>query len=631
MSDQQTNGLKRPHPENDIQNGANASKRIRTPNGSPAPQTNAKPDASKLIADARARAEAVKARLQGARGLGGGSTASQAVPPASSSATTKAPMSRVEELRARVAALTGKNLAPSQQQQQRTASPAALQQSPTYDDGLSRAKGGLSAAIHPSLLESTSTAPSKGNKSASSQRAQSSSTQPSKPGKPKKQLDLSGPSQEEIRQNPYVDASIATTMRSRNPKQLKFLEKGKYIAQAAALRRQTQLEEMKKRIAMQAYKVGIAEDPSEKNFLVEKPPEIEWWDESLLTNPTGAGYDGLPYKLEGPDSPITLLEVHPISIAKPSNPIEMKPMYLTSKEQAKLRRQRRMADLKEHQMKVRLGMLPPDPPKVKRGNMMRVLGEEAVKDPTAVEARVNREIAERAQKHEDMNESRKLSKEDRHEKIESKKSTDMQKGVTLTVYKIDSLANGKNFFKVQKNMEQIGGLGLILSSPKFSLVLCEAGQRGTSIYKKLILNRIDVSPYSPSPALPTPSSHPLSLSLPIIQNTSYPANDQKTQWTENTPSLEPNPSNQKNPNKTEKSKPPFLIPEAIDPTTNQPLSDGTLKDLSQNKATLIFEGEEKSTSFRKVATRAVDTDKEAMELLDRTKMGNFWTLARSLP
>ena len=39
---------------------------------------------------------------------------------------------------------------------------------------------------------------------------------------------------------------------------------------------------------------------------------------------------------------------------------------------------------------------------VKLKNMMRVLGEDAVKDPTAVEAKVNREIAERLQKKSSM-------------------------------------------------------------------------------------------------------------------------------------------------------------------------------------------------------------------------------------
>ena len=45
--------------------------------------------------------------------------------------------------------------------------------------------------------------------------------------------------------------------------------------------------------------------------------------------------------------------------------------------------------------------------------MMRVLGEQAVKDPTAVEARVNREIAQRANDHEQANADRALTAEQR--------------------------------------------------------------------------------------------------------------------------------------------------------------------------------------------------------------------------
>lgn len=57
---------------------------------------------------------------------------------------------------------------------------------------------------------------------------------------------------------------------------------------------------------------------------------------------------------------------------------------------------------------------------------------------------------------------------------------------------------------------------------------------------------------------------------------------------------------------------------------------GSLKDLTTNKAQLIFEGEEKGTSFRKVAAKTAETDKDAMEILQKTKMSSFWTLAKSL-
>ena len=115
----------------------------------------------------------------------------------------------------------------------------------------------------------------------------------------------------------------------------------------------------------------------------------------------------------------------------------------------------RMAALKEQQAKERLGLVPTPAPKVKLGNMMRVLGEEAVKDPTAVEARVNREIAERKVGHETMNEDRKLTSDQKHEKLEQKKIQDAAKGIHVAVFKVDSLANGRHKFKINKNAEQM--------------------------------------------------------------------------------------------------------------------------------------------------------------------------------
>lgn len=76
-------------------------------------------------------------------------------------------------------------------------------------------------------------------------------------------LDLSGPSLEEIKNNPYFDPSLgpkATVAKPRQSRQLIFNQKGKYMQQAAALRRQAQLEAMKKRIAERARMAGIDED-----------------------------------------------------------------------------------------------------------------------------------------------------------------------------------------------------------------------------------------------------------------------------------------------------------------------------------------------------------------------------------
>lgn len=65
-------------------------------------------------------------------------------------------------------------------------------------------------------------------------------------------------------------------------------------------------------------------------------------------------------KLTTADSIITEYIQHPVALEPPQDRHvpAAKPMFLTSREQAKLRRQRRMAELKEMQAKIRLGLVP---------------------------------------------------------------------------------------------------------------------------------------------------------------------------------------------------------------------------------------------------------------------------------
>ncbi|KMU82667.1 U4/U6 small nuclear ribonucleoprotein Prp3 [Coccidioides immitis H538.4] len=537
MADISGSSLKRPHPGDEENN----TKRTRSQQGSPAPpSSNGAPprvDIQKAIAEARAKAEAVRARLQAQTGA---SLAPMSMSPSPSPAppAASASLSRLEQMKARVAAATGRANAAAQQKTQ--APPSFVP--PPMDEGMSRARGGLDVGLHPALLGDA------GN-------------------------------------NPYFDPNLGAKTalaRPRYSRQLVFNQKGKYIQQAAALRRQAQLEAMKKRIAERARQAGIDEDLDvEKAFLVPAPPAIEWWDEGLVN---GSDYTALDdpnnYKIDSPDSVVTIYIQHPVLLEPPQdkNIPPPKPMYLTPKEQAKIRRQRRMADLKEQQAKIRLGLEPAPPPKVKKSNLMRVLGEEAVKDPTAVEARVNREIAERAEKHIADNEARKLTKEERHEKLAKQQEKDALKGIHMTVYRVDSLANGRNRFKISRNAEQHALSGICVMNPKFNLVIVEGGSHSINAFKKLMLNRID--------------------------------------WTENA-----------GPNAVRDGNREALASwlAAEDEKT------GELKDLSLNTCTLVWEGEVKTRAFRKwLGARVCESDAAAKDALSRAKMENFWTLAKSM-
>ncbi|KAL9606617.1 MAG: hypothetical protein Q9179_000203 [Wetmoreana sp. 5 TL-2023] len=590
MTDVSSVGLKRPHPGDDLQND---QKRVRSNNGSPAPATNgasasSKPDINKIMAEARAKAAAVAAKLQGSKAGGGtASPAPQSPSSAPPSAMSSAVRSRIEEMKARVAAATAGKPSTTQ----RTASPLAAFQPPVYDDGVSRARGGLDVGLHPALMgDSGQDSKSSKTKAApfattmANRRTESPGIPSSKTSKTKDQLDLSGPSVEETRNNPYFDPSLGAktaTLRARGSKQLIFNQKGKYIQQAAALRRQAALEAMKKRIAESSRKAGIDEDlDTEKAFLVEPPPDIEWWDEGLLATPSYNSLDvpnGL--KIDTEDSIITIYIQHPVALNPPQEAKmpPLKPMHLTAKEQAKIRRQRRMADLKEQQAKVRLGLEPPEPPKVKRSNLMRVLGEEAVKDPTAVEARVSREIAERAHKHEQRNEERKLTKEERHEKLAKQQQKDAEMGIECTVYRIESLANPRHRFKVDKNAKDHNLTGITIIHPKFNLVIVEGGAHSIAAYRKLMMQRID--------------------------------------WTENT-----------HPNKKVREGNTEAQASWLQAEDEQ----GRLKDLSWNRCRIVFEGEEKARGFRKWGSKVCATDGLAREALGRGKMENMWALAKSV-
>jgi len=445
------------------------------------------------------------------------------------------------------------------------------------------ARGGLNVDLHPALQDLGQYKPSKNVAPKFATSIGNARPQPEKPAaKPKKQLDLAGPSAEETRNNPYFDMSLGgqtATLKNRNSRQLIFNQKGKYIAQANALRKQQQLEALKKRIADQSRKIGIDEDlDAEKNYLVEAPPDIEWWDEGLVDGKNYDNIDNEKYlKIDTPDSIITEYVQHPVLLEPPQekNTPAPKPMFLTAKEQAKLRRQRRMAELKEQQAKIRLGLEPAPPPKVKKGNLMRVLGEEAVKDPTAVEARVNREIEARHQAHVEMNEERKLTKEQRHEKLALNQEKDAAKGIRLMVFKIDNLANGSHRFKIAKNAEQLALTGICIMHPRFNLVIVEGGEHSIRFYRKLMLQRID--------------------------------------WTENSPT------------RSKEGK-----TEALQDWLKAEDEKGELKDMTLNKCVLVFEGEEKARAFRKWGSKVCETDSAARDALSRAKMENFWSLAKSM-
>ncbi|CAD0094552.1 unnamed protein product [Aureobasidium mustum] len=462
---------KRPFPGDGLDDGHD-SKRPRSAQASPAPDNDverkrrevaeriaamkarmsnkgaAAAPPSSSATDMQARIAAMKARLQGNAAP---ASPSPAPAPASPSPAPSSEDARKAQIQAQLAAIKARQPPqtdiPTRPAAHTAHTPGLAPSPPVRDDTAARARGGLNVGLHPSLLGG-----------------------PTRSGNNKKQKDepakhnpyLAGDDQQ-LQNEPFYDPSLQK-QKDRKSKQLLFNQKGKFMAQAEALRQQARIEQMAKEMQEQARKQAI-EEATEKSFLVPAPPEIEWWDEGLVT---GGNYENL----EAPDKinmeVITKYVQHPVLLSAPqdANVPAPKAMYLTKQEQKKVRRQRRMADHKEEQAKIRLGLKAPPPPKVKKSNLMRVLGNEAVKDPTAVEAR------------------------QRLEKLAAQQEADATLGMRVLVFKIDNLSYGKHRFQTNKNAEQQALTGITIFHPKMNLVIVEGGTHSINAYKKLMLNRV---------------------------------------------------------------------------------------------------------------------------------------------
>jgi U4/U6 small nuclear ribonucleoprotein PRP3 len=166
------------------------------------------------------------------------------------------------------------------------------------------------------------------------------------------------------------------------------------------------------------------------------------------------------------------------------------PVFLTKKEQKKLRRQNRREAWKEKQEKVRLGLDPAPAPKVRISNLMRVLGVEAVQDPTKIEAHVRKQMALRLKTHVDANLSRKLTPEQKKEKKIKKLKEDTSLGVNVAVYRVGDFSNQSKKFKVETNAKQLMLTGCILLYRECNVVIVEGGPKQQKKYKRLMMSRI---------------------------------------------------------------------------------------------------------------------------------------------
>lgn len=210
--------------------------------------------------------------------------------------------------------------------------------------------------------------------------------------------------------------------------------------------------------------------PWERLVLPEFPPEQEWWD----MDPT----------------PITARICHPIEIEPPyellkaNGPLEVP---LTAEQVRKMRRKRRFFRQREAQDRIRLGLDPPPPPKLKVSNVAAVYGVEYLRDPTRYESLAREAELQRRQRHEATNESRQLSKDQRWLKEQRSIMRHREMGIFCALFKLISV-DSKCRFLLDASAKKLAlcGVALIISDTDWSLVIIEGGEREVRKYSALV-------------------------------------------------------------------------------------------------------------------------------------------------
>lgn len=315
----------------------------------------------------------------------------------------------------------------------------------------------------------------------------------------------------------YFDPNLSLPKSERKRRSVfNFLEAGSIVKKAEKLRAKV-IKEESASSAETPFSLLVEEMKKEMPSLKRKPkepiPDVEWWDRFLVPGDaesyivldelefsSGSSSTGSASKPGSRDravlklDDVTIYVEHPVPV-RPTNDLEnppAMPMFLTQKEQKKMRKRTRMERERERQEEVLLGLRDPPKPKVKLSNLMRVLGAEATADPTKIEQEVKRQTEERIASHEARNQARKLTKEQRKEKKRTKLAKDAALGLQVALFRLTSLADPKHRFKVDSNARQLilSGCAIIFGGG-MDLVIVEGGAKSIRKFKKLMLSRID--------------------------------------------------------------------------------------------------------------------------------------------
>lgn len=200
---------------------------------------------------------------------------------------------------------------------------------------------------------------------------------------------------------------------------------------------------------------------------------------------------------------------HPVPIITPAQKaaqeaLKNKPptLHLTKAERKRHRKLRRAERQREQQDLQAAGLIPPPEPRLTLSNYMKVLGDQAVLDPSKMEARVMEQMQSRKLKHEQMNADRKLSKEEKAAKHARKLQEDTTQSVCVALFWVRDMSHPYHRAKVDLNAQQNSITGGVLecesggggggggNDENIVLVVAEGGEKAIKRYTRLMTVRM---------------------------------------------------------------------------------------------------------------------------------------------
>ncbi|NWX57594.1 PRPF3 protein, partial [Promerops cafer] len=289
---------------------------------------------------------------------------------------------------------------------------------------------------------------------------------------------------EDMESNTYFDPRVSITPAQRQKRTFKFHEKGKFEKIAQRLRTKAQLEKLQAEISQAARKTGIHTSTKlalitpKKELKEGEIPEIEWWDSYIIPNGLDfpkLGRFGFVSKPEHSAQVVDLKSIQTVGLCVCKHSGDKK---VSSGSLSPCQVQQEPPQHLFHSLAVRIS------------NLMRVLGTEAVQDPTKVEAHVRAQMAKRQKAHEEANAARKLTAEQRKAKKVKKLKEDVSQGVHIAVYRVRNLSNPAKKFKIEANAGQLYLTGVVVLHKDVNVVVVEGGPKAQKKFKRLMLHRI---------------------------------------------------------------------------------------------------------------------------------------------